>query len=191
MNNYFAKKVSIILSPLFLLSPLTFYLMYANKNNFIYSLWWEALSLLFILSFFLLMIVGVRKKIFIDLNVSKKEQRPLLFVLMTIWISAYFVIIYLLNAPKILFISTFAILFTTTILIIFNKFTKVSAHTATISAIVTATVLIYGYKYLSLFALVTLVGWSRIKTKNHTLKQVILGGVIGVVSIIILYLVFR
>lgn len=59
-------------------------------------------------------------------------------------------------------------------------FWKISFHGATITAAVTATMMVAGSYYAwPVVLLVPLVGWSRIRLKRHTPRQVVYGSLVG------------
>jgi len=69
----------------------------------------------------------------------------------------------------------------TFILALVNKFWKVSAHTMGIAGPMTALILVFGKYILPFFLLIVLVGWARVVLKSHTIPQVIVGGLMGMV----------
>jgi membrane-associated phospholipid phosphatase len=70
-------------------------------------------------------------------------------------------------------------------------FTKVSGHLAVLSAFLTFAVLVEGWIFLGSFILLPLLAWARIKTKNHTLSQTILGSAIGILTTVIIYVIVK
>jgi len=67
----------------------------------------------------------------------------------------------------------------TCLLAIITLFWKISFHSATISAASIGTLMITGYQAWPLLFLIPLVGWSRVRLKRHTPKQVIMGSIAG------------
>lgn len=69
----------------------------------------------------------------------------------------------------------------TSVLTLVNRFWKVSAHTMGIAGAMTALILVCGKSILPFFALVVLVAWARVTLKSHTIPQVVVGGLMGMV----------
>lgn len=191
MSKIFAEIVSLILDPLIVLIPVPFFLVFEKTSNLFLSFVWAGISTFFILLYFLFVLVGVRLRIFSDLDLSKREQRPLAFLVGFLLTISYLTLLFLLHAPGILQIGTFALILGVVIIAIANMFTKVSWHMAVLSAFLTSIVIIEGWKVLPGFFLLPLVAWARIKTKNHTLFQTILGSLIGILTTIIFYVIVK
>lgn len=191
MSKIFAEIVSLILDPLVVLIPVPFFLIYEKTSNLFLSFIWSGISMFFILLYFLFVFVGVKLGIFTDLDLSKREQRPLAFLVGLLLTISYLILLFLLHAPGILQIGTFALILGVVIIAIANMFTKVSWHMAVLSAFLTSILLIEGWKVLPGFFLLPLVAWARIKTKNHTLFQTILGSSIGILTTIIFYVIVK
>ena len=128
----------------------------------------------------IIIIYLVKKKVFINFDVSKQEQRPLLYFLEFSTTLIYLSVIYYLHAPIILIAQTLAVLLVLLALSLVNKFTKASGHIAILSAAVTMLIFIYGIVFILGFLVIGLVSWSRLELERHLLKEVIVGLIIGV-----------
>jgi membrane-associated phospholipid phosphatase len=186
-----AEIISLILSPLVLLAPVPFFLVYEQTNSLSSSTLWSIISILFIFIFFLIILVGVRVGVFSDFDISKREQRPLLFSLAMVLTFIYLVTLFLLHAPQDLLIGTTAIILGLVVIGAVNIFTKVSGHLTVLSAFVTFLILAEGWRALITLLLIPLLIWARIQTKNHTLIQTILGTILGSATIITIYVIFK
>lgn len=185
-----AKLISLILSPVVILIPLPFYLIYETKGEISEAIVWTLISFLFIFIYFIYIVVGVKLKIFSDFDISKRKQRPQLYFTAIFLVILYILVLFFLQAPKILFITTFSLALGLLILQIANNFLKASAHVATITAFVTAMVIIHKDVYYLLgYLFVFLVGWSRIKLRRHTVLEVLVGGMLGGLLSIIVYII--
>jgi membrane-associated phospholipid phosphatase len=74
---------------------------------------------------------------------------------------------------------------------IVNKFTKASVHVGVVSAFATSLFLVYGGIFSFSFLLIPLVAWARIKTRNHTKQQTIIGAIVGIAIILVSYVIFE
>jgi hypothetical protein len=164
---------------------------YEKTGSVTLSFAWAAVSVFFIFVYFLAILIGIRLGDFSDLDVSRREQRPLLFLIGMVLTLIYFAALFLFHAPQILVIGTIAIISGIIVLGVVNMFTKASAHLAVLSAILTFLLIAEGWKILFGFLLLPLLAWARIKTRNHTLLQTILGTLLGAITILVLYAIFK
>ena len=125
-----------------------------------------------------------RKKV-VDLYVSKRKERTP-FYLVAIASYSFATIIFLLTSTKIMFLLALGSLLVTIILMGVNLFWKVSIHCAGVTGPIFALICVFGINAIPLTSIVGLVGWSRIKLKNHTFAQTLVGTLIslGVVPVV-------
>ncbi len=191
MQQRIAQLISIVLNPITLLSPVAYFLVLRQTGNRDLAFFWEIISLIFILIVSVFILIGVEKKIFSDFDISKRKQRPLLFTFAMGLCATYIVFLYFLKAPSVLFIIAFTIILGLITFEAVNRITKASIHVGTISAFTASVSLVYGgVFYLTLF-LIPLVAWSRIKTHNHTKKQTVIGGSLGILITLVAYVIFK
>lgn len=191
MQKKIAEIISLILNPLVILMPVPFFLVFEKTNNLARSIAWAGISTFFIFLYFLLIVIGIKFGIFSDLDVSKREQRPILFLVGIFLTISYLVILFLFHAPQVLMTGTFALILGLIIIGVFNMFTKVSGHLAVLSTFLTFVVIVEGWRFLGGFILLPLLAWARIKTKNHTLLQTVLGSTIGILTTVIIYVIVK
>lgn len=191
MSKKIAELISLVLNPLVILIPVPFFLVFEKTGNLFFSLQWAGISIFFIFLFFLFILLGIRFGIFSDLDVSKREQRPIMFLTGMLLTISYLIFLLLFHAPGILLVGTFALILGLIVLGIVNMFTKVSGHLAVLSAFLTFMVLVEGWEFLLGFVLLPLLVWARIKTKNHTLLQTVLGSIVGVLTTIVFYVIVK
>lgn len=186
-----AQFISTVLNPITILFPIAYFLVLRQTGNSDLAFFWEIISLIFILIISVFILVGVEEKIFTDFDISKRNQRPLLFTFAIGLCAIYIVFLYFLKAPSILFIASFTLILGLIVFEAVNRITKISIHVGTVSAFATSVSLVYGgLFYLTLF-LIPLIAWSRIKTHNHTKKQTIIGGVLGILITLVAYVIFK
>ncbi len=180
MQTNIAKIISLVLAPLVVVIPATFMVSFFGTKNLLLSFEWMLVSLFFILTLMAPLVFFVKKGQFANLDVSVREQRPLLFFIEFVFAAIYFSVLYLFHAPKELFIGIITIFALLIVFGIVNKFIKASGHVGMLSAIITLLVLKGGPIFLLGFLLVPILAWARLKTKRHTLNEVIAGTVVGV-----------
>ena len=170
MLDLIARFISFLFNPLFLLFPVPYFLVVRETGDPLYALKWTIFSLFFIVVIGLFVGYAVRKGYFTDFDVSKREQRPLLFLFVGLVSVLYFLSLLYLQGPIVLFIILAGILFSTLIFSFINTRIKASIHVATISALIFALSILYSNVFLLLLILIPLVIWSRVRIKRHTMQ---------------------
>ncbi|MGE5680126.1 MAG: phosphatase PAP2 family protein [Bacillota bacterium] len=130
----------------------------------------------------IIMFIYLRKKgKIIDQDASLKEERTVPFFIAVMMYAAGFLILVYSGANAITSSFWFCYISNTLIVILINKYWKISAHALGISGPLAAITYALGVKGFVFIFLLFIVGWSRIRLKRHTLLQVIAGGVLGFV----------
>ena len=191
MEKLFAKIISLVLNPLVILIPVPFILVFKTTGDIGRSIFWSIFTLIFILIFFIFVLLGIEKGYFSDLDVSKRRQRFFLYTFAIALSSVYLIFLYFLKAPEVLFIAVFGIILGIILIEFINKITKASVHVGMVSAFTTSLVLGFGPLMLLTFVFIPLVAWARIKTKNHTKRQTVIGGALGILTTLVVYVIFK
>lgn len=185
--NSIARFISFIFNPVLVILFVPFLLLYKSTGDIYSALGWTSYTAFFVLAMIMFIIYSVKKKVFTDMDVSKREQRPLLFFVSIICASVYLAGLFLLHAPQLLFVITFGIIVGIIVASIVNTQIKASIHVATISALIFTLAMGYDGIYRLLLLLIPLVAWSRITIKRHTLLETIAGGVLGILLSLLIY----
>jgi membrane-associated phospholipid phosphatase len=166
-----------------------------------FSLWspiglgslYPALSILLCFSLFaflpFLPVLYFYRKNVVDLYVSKKETRTPFF-LFAIALYSFAAIIFFATSTKIMFLLALGYTFVTVILLVVNRFWKVSVHSAGVTGPIFALFFVFGVVVLPLSLIILLVSWSRIKLKKHTFRQTLVGTLIPIVVGFVVYPMF-
>ncbi len=184
-----ARFVSFLSSPFILLLPSPFILVFKETGNITYSLKWTFFSYIFLFSVVIFVLLGMLLGFFSDYDVSKKEERPKLFAFGGIVSFLYFGSLIILSGPKYLYFVIFGIILGVLIISIINNWVKASIHTATASAFSLSLVILFGYKFIPVLLLIPAMAWARIEIKKHTPLEAFVGGFLGVILTIIVYVV--
>ncbi len=187
----FAKAISFFLGPLFVLLPIPFILVSKFTQDYSEALKWTVFSYAFILAVALFVLIGVMLGVFSNFDVSNRKQRPLLFAFSAFVLFCYSSSLFLLNGPKVLFIALFAIILGLIFIVIINKWIKASIHLATLTSVVLFIGIIYKGYYFLFLTLVPFLAWARVKTKEHTPLETVIGSILGLVITLIVYFVSR
>lgn len=135
-------------------------------------------------------LIRLRQGVYTDREVSVRHQRHELYLFAMVVTLTGIGILFLIDAPR----QFTALLICGAALSmiggLINLFWKISMHTGII-AICAATSVIYAPKLgLFLWACVLAVGWARVRTRNHTLLQVIAGLCVSSIIVVTVSLVF-
>jgi hypothetical protein len=186
-----ARAISFFLHPIITLSPIPFVLVAKFSHDYSYALKWTLFSYMFVLIVALFVVIGVELGVFSNFNVSKREQRPLLFAFSAFAIFCYSISLIILRGPRILLLFVFAIIFGLVVFLIANKWIKASIHVAMVTSVSLLLGLIYGGYFFLFLALVPILSWSRISMKQHTLRETIVGSILGIVITLTIYQVSK
>lgn len=183
-----AKIISAFFNPVVLISVAPFYMIYVTTKNIGLSLHWTLYTMCFVMAILAFIIIGVKKKIFSDLDISTREQRKLIYLVGLTLCVIYFFSIIVLTAPTILYIITLVSIVLAVVLGIINRYIKASLHLTIATALFSEMALNSGKYYYVLLLLIPLIGWARLKTKRHTLSEVKVGATLGVFVAISIYI---
>jgi membrane-associated phospholipid phosphatase len=123
----------------------------------------------------------VRRGELVDIHMPHRESRiKPLSVIMT-WLLICILLLHNWGAPPALDFLLVAVLFQVGVLSLVTLFWQISFHSATISAAAATAVAVGGTTVwpITITLLVPLVGWSRVRLRRHTFRQVTAGCVIG------------
>jgi len=186
--NKFAKIVSYIFDGSFISIPIFLLICLIVVDNKLEAVGWAFLCLLFGVVIPYLYISFLYKKKEIDsMHIPQKENRikPLLLTCASYIVC--FIILYVLDGP-IFLKSIFAIsIVSTIILTIITYFWKISLHTSWITFIVITFNILFGRWMLLMIPLIPVIGWARVRIKEHTVNQVIFGIGISTITTFFIY----
>lgn len=186
-----ARIISFISNPIFIFIALPFFLVYKTTKDTGAAWNWTIYTLVFLSIFVIFVLIGVKKKFFSDIDVSNREQRPVLYFTGAILSVLYLSTLFFLHGPRILFITIFGITLGILIASLINMKIKASVHVAAISGLLTSLSIIYKGYYVLLLLLIFIIGWSRVKIKRHTVPEVVIGGILGSLLSLIMYFITK
>ncbi len=183
-----ANILSYILSPtVFAFYVILIFLLFPplhDPKNILVSL---LLAIIFLCIFPVVLILYFKQKGKVDIWVSNQNQR-LPFYLVAIIGYIIGSIIFYVRDETTLFVLSVAYVGVTTAITISNIFSKISSHSAGVAGPLLAVTLVYGVLALPTFLLLPLVFWSRLKLNAHSLTQLTLGAIIGMVVTFFVYI---
>ena len=115
-----------------------------------------------------------------DLDVTRRQERHKPFMMALCGATTAWGVLYALEAPLLLvhFAAAHTIVMGTVLVV--TRYWKISVHAAGASGVATLVAALLGAQPV-VFLPVLLVAWSRFYLRRHTLSQVIIGGLLGVV----------
>lgn len=123
-----------------------------------------------------------RRGLIADIDAKIKEERTFPFLLSILFYASGLIIFihYSINIISIAF--WFCYISNTLLVIVINKFWKISAHMMGASGPFAALIFVFGYYALPFLLLLVAIGWARIKLECHNLNQVLAGAVLAFLS---------
>jgi membrane-associated phospholipid phosphatase len=180
MASTLKNKVALLVSRLF--DPIVetpFILFLATQMGQTQRPWWQLLLLSFLLVYFLpyfTFIFSLKKKWISDFDITKRQERYGLFILIFISILVLLLLLYLLQEQT-LFNFYLKIILPVFIFFIITFFWKISGHMLVNTILILLLYLYFNKSIIIIMGLFMLVavGWSRLTLRKHTLSQVIAG----------------
>ncbi|MGB2571433.1 phosphoesterase PA-phosphatase [Micromonospora citrea] len=174
-----ARLVTELTAPAVLVSVLTLVVGWRAAGG-AHGLAWGLLATLFASGIpFAYILGGVRRGRLTDHHVGVREQRrvPLLFGLASA--AAGLALLAALGAPRPVLALVAAGVVGLVVAVAVSHWWKMSIHTAVAAGAVVVLVLTLGPRLLVVAPLPVLAGWSRVRLRDHTVPQVVVGGVVG------------
>lgn len=116
------------------------------------------------------------------IDTDERAQRFLPFIVGIVSYFAGFLVLIAINAPTIIQALMFCYATNTLLVLIITVWWKVSVHTTAAGGPLVALTYSFGTWVFPLYLIVPLVGLSRLIMKKHTLLQVIMGMLIGIIG---------
>lgn len=183
----FAKLLSFIFNPIILLLVIPFLLLNKLNHDFIAAVSWTGYTFGFLVAMTVFLAYMVQRGTFSDMDVSRREQRPLLYAVSALFVAVYVAGLFYFQAPRLMFAIALGVFLGVVFGSIINTRLKASIHVATITALIFALAVIYNGYYLLTLLFIPLVAWARIKIKRHTLPETIVGGLLGILLSLCVY----
>jgi membrane-associated phospholipid phosphatase len=175
-----ARWVSHIVSPHIVGIVLISMLAYRFSDNPLSVMLWLALVLpLLVVPPLIYLLWLVQRGSIEDIYMPQRSVRLRLLAMLMVWLVGCLGLIRYWEVPPIVQSFVLATTMLVGILSVVTLFWKISFHGATISAAATITVIMAGSQAWPVVLLVPLVGWSRVRLKRHTPRQVIYGSLLG------------
>ena len=177
----FARHVSNILSPAAISVPLILLVAFYQARSATSALLYALLTLVFLSAGpFGYILLNVRLGKITDVDVSRRSERfkPFIFGLLSVCLGWFMLV--LTHGPNALITTLMITALSGLIMMVITLWWKISLHTSSLGGALTMLTAFYGAIVLPLFALLVLVGWSRVVLRRHTIAQVITGSLLSI-----------
>lgn len=191
MSLLLARLLSLVSNPLILSFPVPFLATYKETHNGFYALEWFFLSSFFLFMVLAFVLWGRKRGFFTDIEITKREERPLFYLFLGVISVLYLFTVILLHGPKMLLILLAGAAIGLFLFSIVNMKLKASLHVFTICVAALALGLLNFELGIAAASVVPFIIWSRIKTKHHTLPETIAGAVLGLIVTMVLFTIYR
>ncbi|WP_053633287.1 MULTISPECIES: hypothetical protein [unclassified Streptomyces] len=122
---------------------------------------------------------GIHRGRWADRHVGQRPQRILVMAFAGASVATGTLLLWLLGAPRTMIALIAAMLVTLAALLAVTPAWKISVHAGVSSGSVAMLAMTYGPGLLLVYPVVALVGWSRVRLRDHTLAQVLAGTTLG------------
>ncbi len=187
MDKQFSQKLARFISTLFVPPSFTIlifvYFAFKLENNFPKQIVLLAVTVIFGFVLHIVLFVQLKRKgKLVNYDATIKEERTAPFLISGVF---YIIGLVILITSRVNIISTafwFCYISNVLIVVLINKFWKISVHSLGACGSLAALCFAVGPAGLIFIFIPLLVGWSRVKLKCHTVSQVLAGAVLGFVS---------
>lgn len=175
-----ARLLTEVLAPAVVISLLLLVVGWHAYDSSLAGLGWGMAAALFgSIIPFAVILRGVRSGTLSDRHVGRREQRRTPLIIGLASVSVGIAALVVLGAARELLAALGAVLIGGFVSMAVNTRWKMSIHTDVASSAVAILAMIYGWVALVATPLVVLVAWSRVRLRDHTIPQTIVGGVLG------------
>jgi membrane-associated phospholipid phosphatase len=164
---------------------------YASLSSHVDGLRWAGICILtLVLPPTIFYSIRLRQGAYADEDVSVREQRNELYLFGFIWVSIATILLRVFAVPDPFLALMFCALALGLIGGVVNLFWKISAHSTAIASAATIGLLYSPPLGIVLWVCALLVGWARVRTRNHTPLQVLAGFCSATVVVLVIFQVF-
>jgi len=179
MTNRLARWVSVLFDSSILSLPI--FLAFGWIEARVAGLAWAALALLIVTgSPLVYLLLGKRRGWISDFEMSRRSERPR-FILVSLSSDILaLIVLSVFHGPSLLRIMVLTYLCLGATMFTISSFWKISLHMVGVGGFSTALVFVFGAPALLAFLSLPLVAWARWQRRKHTLTQLTVGALAGV-----------
>lgn len=174
-----ARLITFFFHPIILIAPSVFLIISATGGSLDEALLWSGVALIFIVLIAAYILIGIRRGLFTNFDISKRKQRIYLFPLVIVAGIIFLFSLIAFNGPKSLLFAIIYFIISVVVLSLVTLRIKASVHVGGITVAIISAIYFFGNQYNLLLILIPVMAWARIIEKRHTLKETIVGFVFG------------
>ncbi len=191
-KKHVARLTSIIVNPFLVHVILTLIISFKSTDNTAEGIKWFLISVaISVVPIFIVVLYLVRHNRVDNFFIRVRAQRDKVYALSSVLIGITCAVLFFLKAPVMLVAVFVAIFIAGLVFACVNRWWKISIHVASIAAAVTVLVIIYGLVAAWTILLVPLVAWARVEMEHHSLTQVLAGGLLSSLILLLVFLFFK
>jgi membrane-associated phospholipid phosphatase len=184
MRERLAWLISNILNPFIVCVIVIVLLAVKDASSTADAMKWALISLaISVLPIFIVVIFLIHRKKLDGFFANPREQRNVVYILASALGAIGCGILWYLDAPELLAVTFTAGLASIVVFMGINYFWKISLHTAFTAASVTVIIMVYGAMAAWALVFLPLMAWARIELKQHSIVQVITGGLLAAIIV--------
>ncbi|HEY4442155.1 MAG TPA: phosphatase PAP2 family protein [Candidatus Elarobacter sp.] len=126
-----------------------------------------------------------------DLDMSIRAERERVFIAFVIFYALGAVDLWLIRAPAIMTASMAGFAASALVVQWITRYWKISTHALGITAPLVALTVLFGERPVPFYALIPLVGWSRVYLRAHTVLQVVAGTALAIATTLLFFRIFH
>lgn len=174
-----ARLVTEVTAPAVLVTGLTVVIGWHSAGG-VRGLAWGLLATVFAAGVpFAYILGGVRRGRLTDHHLGRREQRRVPLLLGLASAAAGLALLAALGAPRPVLALVAAGVVGLVVAVAVSHWWKMSIHSAVAAGTLVVLVLTFGPRLLPAVPLLALVGWSRVRLRDHTVAQVVVGALVG------------
>lgn len=191
-KNHIARLTSIIVNPFMVHIIMILIISFKSTDSTAEGVRWFLIPIaISTVPIFIIVLYQVRYNKVDSFFIKIRSQRDKVYILSLVLMVIACAVLFFLRAPVMLVALFIAIFIAGLVFACVNRWWKISIHVASISAAVTALVILYGPVAAWTILLVPLVAWARVEMEHHSLAQVLAGGLLSSLILLLVFLFFN
>jgi len=137
------------------------------------------------------LVIGLRYGWVSDMEMTQRSERPR-FILISLSSDVLALLVLLfLHGPHLLSVIVLTYFCLAITMLTISRFWKISLHMAGVGGFSTALLYVFGIPMLWVFLSLPLVAWARLHRRKHTLAQLVIGAIAGILVAILTFGLIR
>ena len=188
MRERLARLVSNTFNPFVISVAVIILLAFHETSRTADALKWASISIsMSVLPVFIAVILLIQSKKMGGFFNNLREQRSITYLLASVLGAISCGLLWYLNAPELLVVTFTAGLISIIMFMGINYYWKISLHMAFITASLTIVITIYGVAAAGALICLPLVAWARVQLKQHSIMQVVIGGTLAALIVVMVF----